>query len=187
MKLQVKCTKLKLLHSTNLVILDLHFLSDYLLENYPEGSLHAVFLLDHSITQLICRNSWGHHHDPLKVDKTSKAIKSYWSVDIKKFSYMGDDDVGEITLMRYREDVGYLSIYEKKWTGYNKLRGEFNHYVDEFGNLTENEENSFHMGLAWDDKDEHDLKPYKFDFIPLDAGDFFENYYDDYTEWPSSH
>ena len=135
LKLSVKCQNLNLTKFSNLVILDMGYIS----EEFSNGSYHAVFLDEQTATQLICRNSFGNYMDPLILDKDSKAIHSFWAVHVKKFTLKLDDDeeFDEIRMLKYKEGLGYANIYKQHWTGYNSLRGLFDYYVDRDGNQTD--------------------------------------------------
>ena len=67
--------------------------------------------------------------DPLNIEKSSRAIHSFWSVNIKTFTLKGDEGVGDITILKLNKEYGLQSIYYKKWTGYATLRCEFDNYL----------------------------------------------------------
>ena len=127
--------------------------------------------------------------DPLILDKDSKAIHSFWEVHIKKFVLKPDvdDEIGDITLLKYKEGHGYANIYERKWTGYNSLRGLFDYYVDEEGKQTDLE-HSFIMDQNWKDRDENDIH-FRYDLKLENVGGWTDEDYlydgkPNFTQWP---
>ena len=163
-------------------------------DDFGNGMYHAVYLDEQTDTHFKCRNSFGKYMDPLILEKDSKAIHSFWEVHIKKFVLKPDkdDEIGDITLLQYKEGHGYANIYERKWTGYNTLRGLFDdYYVDEEGKQTDLE-HSFKMGFDWKDRDENDLD-YRYDLNLENIGGWTDKDYTYdgtekgkpyFTQWP---
>ena len=106
MKIEVINTGKEIEQYTNAVLLDLGIL---LPDEFKLKSYHCVFIKDFTNMKIINVNSWG-EYDPIEVrevSKDSKAIHSYLTVNVKELIYKGDENLGDIKILRHDEKHGY--------------------------------------------------------------------------------
>ena len=181
MQTSVKNTGKDLKLDSNAVIVDLGVLMK---DNFEPRTFHCMFMEDTTGKTIKNKNSWG-NHDPINVkeiDKSSKAIHSYLTVRVKELTFKGNEDTGDITILRYHEKYGHQNIYINHWTGYTRLKFEFDYIVDEYGDPTD-VEHAFILDEHLE-QNEKDLHFIEYDSTLKNICDWTYLDYSLFTEWP---